>query len=101
KWNKLNKDNAEKIKGVWVGGVERKRIVKQAKNLVKEGVKQIEEGQSAVGFKKIESAINLYPQSFEANFHLGLYYLKKSTINTHAQFDVANLERAIKTLETA
>jgi len=101
KWTKLNKDNAEKIKGVWVGGVERKRIVKQAKNLVSEGVKQIEEGQSAVGFKKIEDALKLYPQSFEANFHLGLYYLKKSTINTRAQFDVAHLEQAIKTLENA
>jgi S1-C subfamily serine protease len=101
RWEQLKKDNAEKIKGVWVGGVERKKIVKQAKNLVSDGVKKIEEGQSTVGFKKIEEALNLYPQSFEANFHLGLYYLKKSTINVRAQFDLASLDKAVKTLETA
>jgi len=100
-WEQKKKDNAEKIKGVWVGGVERKKIVKQAKNLVSEGVKKIEEGQSTVGFKKFEEALNLYPQSFEANFHLGLYYLKKSTINVRAQFDLASLDKAVKTLETA
>ena len=100
KWNKLSKDNAEKIKGVWVGGVERKRIVKQAKTMVKEGVKQIEDGQSTVGFKKIEDALNLYPQSFEANFYLGLYYLRKSAINPNAHaFNLEYLDKAVKILE--
>jgi S1-C subfamily serine protease len=101
RWQKLAKDNAEKIKGVWVGGSERKRIVKKSKNLVKEGNKKIEEGQSEAGFKKFEEALGLYPQGFEANFYLGLYYLKKSTISAHSRVDLANLDKAIKTLENA
>ena len=101
KWEALRKDNAEKINGKWVGGVERKRIVKQAKNMVKEGVKQIEEGQSQAGFKKMEDALKLYPASFEANFYLGLHYLKKSTFNMNAAFDLQHLDTAIKTLERA
>jgi S1-C subfamily serine protease len=84
-----------------VGGVERKRIVKQAKSMVKEGVKQIEDGQTQSGFKKMEDALKLYPQSFDANFYLGLHYLRKSTYNEHARFDLANLDTAIKTLERA
>jgi S1-C subfamily serine protease len=95
------KDNAEKIKGNWVGGADRKRIVKQAKNLVSEGVKQLDEGQTTTALKKFEEAINIYPQSFEGNFWLGLYYLKKSTYNEHARFDLAHLDQAIKTLENA
>ncbi|MBC8108442.1 MAG: trypsin-like peptidase domain-containing protein [Anaerolineae bacterium] len=99
KWEQLKKDNAEKINGKWVGGVERKRIVKQAKGMVKDGIKQIEDGQSTAGFKKFEEAIKLYPQSYEANFHLGLYYLKKSTIGRAGNLE--HLDKAIKTLENA
>lgn len=101
-WEKLKKDNAERINGQWVGGVERKRIVKHAKNLVSEGVKDIEAGESNKGFSKFEQAIKEYPQSFEANFHLGLYYLRRAAINPQARaFNLENLDKAVKTLETA
>ncbi|CAN5579087.1 hypothetical protein BH09PLA1_BH09PLA1_14420 [soil metagenome] len=101
KWTAMNKDNAEKIKGKWVGGVERKRIVKHAKNLVNEGVKDLEEGRSDAGFKKMEEALAEYPQSYEANFYLGFYYLRRGVIGATGRGNTAYMEKAIKTLEMA
>ena len=101
KWTALNKDNAEKIKGKWVGGVERKRIVKHAKNLVNEGVKLLEAGDSDKGLHKFEEALAEYPQSYDANFYMGFYYLKRGIVGATGRGNTAYMEKSIKALEMA
>src|SRR5262249_22717256 len=73
KWQKLNDSNAEKINGKWIGGDEKKELVKKVGELVQEGYKAIESNQSLEGMKKLEDAMKLYPNSFEVNYLLGYF----------------------------
>src|SRR5438105_1128974 len=41
KWQQLQKDNAERINGKWVGGAERKELLKKVEELVKDGTKAL------------------------------------------------------------
>ncbi|MDQ3440147.1 MAG: hypothetical protein M3478_07330, partial [Planctomycetota bacterium] len=71
KWQKLEKDKAEKINGKWVGGAEKKELLKRVRALVAEGYKSLDSAQTLEGVKKLEEAVKLYPNSFDANFGLG------------------------------
>src|SRR5439155_15449851 len=68
KWQQLEKDKAEKINGKWVGGDEKKKLLKQVNDLIREGSQELNGNQFVAGVKKLEDAIKLYPNSFEANF---------------------------------
>ncbi len=92
KWQALQKDNAEKINGKWVGGEERKKLIQKAKDTVREAAK-LEDGNMIKAISKYEEAIRLYPNSFEAHFRLGYINLVKG--------GPAKYDAAIKSLEQA
>jgi tetratricopeptide (TPR) repeat protein len=73
KWKKLADGGAEKIKGKWVGGEERKAILDKAKALMKEADDHMKAKQTLQAVKKLEEAATVYPNSFEINFSLGWF----------------------------
>jgi S1-C subfamily serine protease len=88
KWKKLAESGAEKIKGKWVGGEERKQIVEKAKVLNKEGFQLLKTDQTVQAVKKFEEAAALYPNSFQANFFLGyIQMLQKKEEQAQKYFD--------------
>jgi S1-C subfamily serine protease len=101
KWQKLEKDKAEKINGKWLGGEEKKKLLKQVDELVKDAQKDLEGTQTVNGLKKLEDAIKLYPNSFAANFELGYFYLVKGAVGSNGQGNIGYMDKAIKSLETA
>lgn len=100
KWQKLQKDNAERINGKWVGGEERKKILKEVDRLCTEARGQMDD-QTLQAIEKYEKAIKLYPNCFEANFAMGYYHLTKGVVGSTGRGNLAELDKAIKSLETA
>lgn len=75
-WDKLYKDNAERVKGKWLGGKELKELKKKCADLMKEAIDPGDDGVRGVnGLRKLDEVIQLYPNHFEANFYKGYYYL--------------------------
>jgi S1-C subfamily serine protease len=100
-WQKLQKDNAEKINGKWIGGDEKKKLFKQVNELVRQGEQDLHGTQTVEGVKKLEEALKLYPNSFAANFELGYFYLNKGIVGSSGQGNVAYMQKAITSLEAA
>lgn len=75
KWKALADSGAEKIKGKWIGGDERKAILAKASALQKEADELIAQNQTLQAVKKLEEAANTYPNSFESNFQLAYIYM--------------------------
>ncbi|QOV92154.1 trypsin-like peptidase domain-containing protein [Humisphaera borealis] len=75
KWKALADSSAEKIKGKWIGGDERKAILAKATALQKEADELIEQQQTLQAVKKLEEAAAVYPNSFESNFQLAYIYM--------------------------
>jgi S1-C subfamily serine protease len=71
KWKKLADGGAEKIKGKWVGGDERKAILDKARALTTDAEAMMKANQTLQAVKKLEEAAGIYPNSFETNFTLG------------------------------
>lgn len=101
KWNKLHKDEAEKINGKWVGGDEKKKLLERVGGLIREGYQGLTGSQTMQGISKLEEALKLYPQSFEANFELGYYYISKGVVGSNGQGNLAYMDKAVKSLEAA
>lgn len=101
KWDALDKSKAMKIKGKWVGGDELKDFKKKYAALVKEGTAALEGTQTVLGIQKLEEALKMYPESFEANFFLGRFYLIKGVTSNGGRGDNASLDKGVKALETA
>lgn len=101
KWQKLNKEGAEKVNGKWIAGEELKALKKKVHQLVEEGAQALEGTQTVAGIKKLEEALKLYPDSFEANFALGYHYLVKGVIGADGRGNLAYMDKAIKSLEAA
>jgi S1-C subfamily serine protease len=101
KWQKLSDTGAEKINGKWIGGDEKKELLKNVREMVEEGYKAIENNQSLEGTKKLEEAMKIYPNSFEVNYLLGYFYLVKGAIGANGHGNIAYQEKAVKCLETA
>jgi S1-C subfamily serine protease len=101
KWKQLDKSNAERINGKWLGGDDRKKLIKEVRQLINEGNEALAGTQTVQGIQKLEKALKLYPNSFEANFSLGYYYLTKGAIGATGRGNVEYLEKAIKSLEAA
>ena len=68
KWKKLAEGGAEKIKGKWVGGPERKQILEKAKTLNQEGWKLLKADQTLAAVKKFD--FTSAKVSFERHFIL-------------------------------
>ena len=101
RWQQLQKDNAERINGKWVGGDDRKKLLKQVDELVTQGAKDLQGAATVQGIKKLEDALKIYPNSFEANFTLGFYYLTKGAIGANGRGNVQFQDKAIKSFEAA
>ena len=101
KWQKLQKDKAERINGKWVGGEERKKLIKEYETLVKEGYEQVHGNQFVEGIKKLKKAQSMYPNGFEANFELGYYHLRKGIIGSNGQGNLGLIDEGIRALEAA
>jgi S1-C subfamily serine protease len=97
KWRKLDKDKAEKINGKWVGGEERKKLIRKVNDLLREAAR-LEETQTLKAVGKLEEAVKLYPNSFEANLLLGHMYLTQAAAGSLKKHDaaIAALELATK-----
>lgn len=79
-WDKLYKDNAERVKGKWIGGKDLKDLKKKCNDLLKEAISPEDDGVNGVsGLKKLDDIIALYPNHFQANFYKGYYYLVQAT----------------------
>jgi S1-C subfamily serine protease len=103
KWQKLEKDNAERINGKWVGGEDRQKLLKEVAQLCAEARSQME-NQTLQAIEKYEKVLKLYPNSFEANFALGYYYLRKGAfggVGASSRVNTVEIDKAIKSLETA
>jgi len=101
KWQKLQKDDAEKINGKWVGGDEKKQLLEKVERLIKDGNAMLEGTQAVEGVKKLEEALKMYPNGFEANFGLGYHYLVKGYIGSNGQGNLAYMDKSIALLENA
>jgi S1-C subfamily serine protease len=101
KWQKLDKDKAERINNKWVGGAEKKELMNKVRGLVADGYKLLDQQQTIEGVKKLEEAQKLYPNSFEANFGLGYFYLVKGAVGATGRGNKEMQEKAVKALETA
>lgn len=91
-WKKLDADHAEKINGKWVGGEERTKLLQRVRDLLKEA-DAMQGEQTLKAVSKLEEAVRIYPNNWEANFELGYFYLAKGG---NAKYD-----QAIKSLEQA
>jgi S1-C subfamily serine protease len=91
-WKKLAASGAEKINGRWVGGEERKAILKQAGELTKEAMDMIQNHQELDSVKKLEEADRIYPNSYAVNFLLGLVAL----LEKNPDKSMPRFERALK-----
>lgn len=100
-WQKLQKDDAEKINGKWIGGEEKTKLLEKVKQLVVEGTRMLDGSQMVEGTKKLEEALKLYPNSFEASFELGYYYLAKGAVGSTGRGNIEYMDKAIRLLETA
>jgi S1-C subfamily serine protease len=98
KWKDLDKGKAEKINGKWIGGDERKELIKRADGIIKEAA-ALEDGNFLEAIKKYEEGLKIYPNHFEGNFRLGFFYLVKATSRTADSLRF--YDGAIKALETA
>lgn len=100
KWQKLNNDKAERINGKWVGGEDRKKLMAEVAKLCAEARVQFE-NQTLQAVEKYEKVLKLYPNSYEANFALGFYYLKKGSVGSTGRGSTPDLDKAIRSLEFA
>lgn len=94
RWKQLSKDNAEKVNGKWIGGEERKKLLKKVEETLEEAIKA-EEGNTIKAIQKYEEAVKLYPNSFEAHFRLGYFYLVKGGNKKYDQA-IKSLEQSVR-----
>lgn len=97
RWKQLDKDEAEKINGKWVGGEERKKLIEKVTAMLTEAAGMLENNQTVKAVAKLEEAVKIYPNSFIANFELGYYCLSKAA----GSGSNARVDQAIRSLEMA
>lgn len=100
RWKKLQEEEAEKINGKWIGGDEKRKLLDKVNALIKQGVEKLENNQTVDGFKTLEEALKLYPNSFEANFSLGYNYLSKGAVGS-GRGNIQYMDKSIQLLERA
>ena len=101
KWKALDKQHAEKINGKWIGGDDRKKLLKQVHDLIKQADEEVQGSETLKALADYEKALALYPNSFEANFELGYFYLVKGAVGSNGQGNLGEMDKAIKSLEAA
>jgi len=107
-WQTRQKENAEKIRGEWLGGDALKKIKDQADRLYEEAIDRTPRGadsdqlrvRGAVGLRKLEEAIKIYPRHWQSNFEMGFYFLIQSGSTANRNRNLGMIDRAIRALET-
>jgi S1-C subfamily serine protease len=90
KWKALNDGEAEKINNKWVGGEERKEILKKADKLAEEGFELFKSNETLKAMRKFEECVKVYPNSFRANFFMGfINLLQEKAPEAQKYFDTA------------
>jgi S1-C subfamily serine protease len=74
RWQKMQGDGAERIKGKWMAGADRNALIEKFRKLHDEGLQLLKSNQTLQAIKKLEEAQALYPNSFQAAFQLGYIY---------------------------
>lgn len=97
-WQELMDGNGEKVNGKWVWGDDREKLLQKVRKLMAEGTEALESNQTIVGIEKLEEAVKLYPNNFEANFELGYYNLLKGV---EAGRNNSKIDAGIKSMELA
>jgi S1-C subfamily serine protease len=100
-WKQLDAEHAEKINGKWVGGEDRRKLLHHVSELIRQAREEMQGDQTLDAVSNLEQALRLYPNSFEANFELGLYYLEKGVNGGRGVGNVEDFEKALTSLETA
>ncbi|HWP40700.1 MAG TPA: trypsin-like peptidase domain-containing protein [Tepidisphaeraceae bacterium] len=100
KWRRLQEQNAERINGQWVGGEQRRKLLREVEQLCQEA-RQMMESQTLQAVEKYEKVLKLYPNSYEANFALGYFYLTRGAVGSSGRGNNAYLDRALRSLQTA
>lgn len=100
-WEALVEGKAEKVNGKWVSGAELEALLKKVGELLRDSY-DTSGGEITIngvkGLRNLQEIIRIYPQSFEAHFELGYYYLLQARqFQGHRQ----NIDSAIKSLQTA
>jgi len=95
RWQTMADQGAEKIKGKWVVGDDLKKLHAQVDTLMRDAVQLMSTQQTLKSITKLQEVIRIYPNSFEAHFELGYYYLLKGG---NEQYDkaITSLEMASK-----
>jgi len=75
--------------------------MKQVNDLLRDADEANAGSKTLEALKKYEEAVKLYPNSFEANFALGYYYLSRGVVGSNGQGNLQYMDKAIKSLETA
>lgn len=95
RWREMAAGHAEKINGKWIWGEDRKQLLARVDKLIAEYQRDTAGSQTLQGIQKLEEAVKLYPNHFQANFELGFYYLVRGN-NQSWDKAIAALERAHK-----
>ncbi len=95
RWQDMAENGAEKIRGKWVTGDELKSLYKQVDKLMLEALQLMANNQTLKSIEKLQEVIKIYPNSFEAHFELGFFYLLKGG-NTQYDKAISSLESACK-----
>jgi hypothetical protein len=86
KWQKLADGGAEKIKGKWVGGDDRKAIVAKAQKLYQEGAALMKGSQTLQAVEKFKEAVAIYPNNFQAQFEIAYILLIQHNAKEAAKY---------------
>lgn len=85
-WTQLADDGAEKIRGKWVGGEERREMLARAERLTEEGWELLMRDQTIAAIRKLEEANQVYPNSFKIAFMLGYIALLQHDSDTAIRY---------------
>lgn len=89
-WQALADGKGEKIKGKWLAGEERQKIVDEAQKLYKEAFELMDSEQTLQALEKFKESVKIYPNNFHANFFLGyLSMIQHKTPDAKKYFELA------------
>ena len=97
-WKERAKSGAERVKGRWVTGAEIKKLKKEVAALLKEAEDDLANNQTTRGVGKLEEVLKIYPNSFDANFDMGFFYLVKGTATEDRTQAKLNINKATDAL---
>lgn len=86
RWTTLADEGAEKIRGRWVGGEERRELLAKAERLTREGFDLLLRDQTIAAIRKFEEANQVYPNSFKIAFMLGYVALLQRDHDTAIRY---------------